>query len=333
MIGSKFNRICLTLGLLIAPFAAQANCTGENLLTQFAPAERQELEAAANAVPFAQGNLWEARKGEQSITLVGTYHLDDPRHDATMTRLIPLLQKAKTLLVEAGPQEEAALQSALANNPALIVLKDQTLPEVLTAEEWKTLSEALSKRNIPPVMAAKLQPWYVTMLLAIPPCMMANLEQAQNGLDKRVIDYAQTQSLPIEPLEPFDTLFKLFENLTLEQQLAMVRSSLATEPQAEDYLATLAESYFNGESRMIWELTAKMAEDQGDVSPEQAAADLAQMEEVMLTKRNQTWIAVIEAAAARGPVVAAFGALHLSGQTGIAQLLSENGWQLTALQP
>ena len=70
-----------------------------------------------------------------------------------------------------------------------------------------------------------------------------------------------------------------------------------------------------------------------EVAPEQAAADLAQMEEVMLTKRNQTWIAVIEAAAARGPVVAAFGALHLSGQTGIAQLLSENGWQLTALQP
>ncbi len=333
MIGSKFNRICLTLGLLLAPIVAKANCTGENLLTQFGASERQELQAAANAVPFAQGNLWQARKGEQTVTLVGTYHLDDPRHDQTMARLTPVLQQAKTLLVEAGPQEEAALQSALAKNPALIVLKDQTLPEVLTPEEWQTLSEALSKRNIPPIMGAKLQPWYVTMLLAIPPCMMSNLAQAQNGLDQRVIAYAQANGLPIEPLEPFDTLFKMFENLSLDQQLAMVRSSLATEAQAEDYLATLADSYFNGESRMIWELTAKMAEDQPDMTPEQAAADLAQMEDVMLTKRNQTWITVIEAAAARGPVVAAFGALHLSGRTGIAQLLSEGGWELTALQP
>lgn len=333
MIGSKFNRICLTLGLLLAPMAAKANCTGENLLTQFGASERQELQAAADAAPFAQGNLWQARKGDQTVTLVGTYHLDDPRHEATMARLTPVLQQAKTLLVEAGPQEEAALQTALANNPALIVLKDQTLPEVLTPEEWKTLSEALSKRNIPPIMGAKLQPWYVTMLLAIPPCMMTNLAQAQNGLDHRVITYAQANGLPIEPLEPFDTLFKMFENLTLDQQLAMVRSSLATEAQAEDYLATLADSYFNGESRMIWELTAKMTEDLPDMTPEQAAADLAQMEEVVLTKRNQTWITVIEAAAARGPVVAAFGALHLSGQTGIAQLLSEGGWELTALQP
>ena len=50
-----------------------------------------------------------------------------------------------------------------------------------------------------------------------------------------------------------------------------------------------------------------------------------------MTERNRAWIPVIEAAAPKGPVVAAFGALHLSGTDGVLALARARGFTLERL--
>ena len=120
--------------LLAAP--ARAACTGINLINAMPLADSAELRAAADAVPFARGNLWRATKGASTITLLGTYHFGDARHDATLTRIAPMIAAAKTLLVEAGPKEQAALQARLATDPsAMIITTGPTLRESLTDAE------------------------------------------------------------------------------------------------------------------------------------------------------------------------------------------------------
>ena len=47
--------------------------------------------------------------------------------------------------------------------------------------------------------------------------------------------------------------------------------------------------------------------------------------------RNQAWIKVIEDVAAKGPALVAFGALHLSGDQGVLQLLEQRGFTLRRL--
>ena len=47
--------------------------------------------------------------------------------------------------------------------------------------------------------------------------------------------------------------------LTEEELTEMLVSTLAIEDQAEDYSATLADSYFAGESRLIWEFRSRAA--------------------------------------------------------------------------
>jgi uncharacterized protein len=49
----------------------------------------------------------------------------------------------------------------------------------------------------------------------------------------------------------------------------------------------------------------------------------------MMTDRNRAWIPVIEAAAKQGPILVAFGALHLSGKTGVLRLLEQDGYSIT----
>ena len=316
------------LFLIAAP--AGAECVGQNVFDTMPPAKRASIEAAAQAAPYAEGNFWRAEKDGAVVTLVGTFHLDDPRHEATMARIGPWIDAATIVLVEAGPTEEAALKTHLARDPYLMVLKDTTLPELLPPDDWTALSSALKRRGIPPVIAAKFQPWFVSMLLAMPSCEAASPEQT-NGLDARVIERATSSLVPVRALEPYDTAIRIFERLTLEEQFAMVRSSLAMEDRAEDYAVTLSDAYFAGHSRLIWELSRAEARDVPGYDLAQIDADFAKMEEELMAIRNRAWIPVIDGAAKAGPVFAAFGALHLSGRDGVLALLEQDGWAILPL--
>lgn len=330
---SRLAPLLLCLVPVLSATAAQAECQGSNVMYDLPAAERAEIRAAADAAPFAKGLLWQARRGDQVITLLGTYHFDDPRHAAIMARATPLLDAATLLLVEAGPAEEAALKSAIARDPSLVVAQSgPTLPESLSPEDWKSLSAAMNARGMPAFMAAKMRPWYVSMLLAIPPCAMADQEAlVSGGLDQRLIRHATEQGLPIRALEPHDTVLTLFQDMPQADQLAMIRAALATEPRAADYAITLADSYFAEDARLIWDLSRHIALQMPGVPPEQTARDFDRMEEVLMTARNRAWIPVLTDAAAQGPVFAAFGALHLSGETGVLALLGAEGFTLERL--
>ena len=317
------------VSFLAAPVLAQ--CAGQNLFQQMPPDKLAALTAAADAVPFPRGNYWRATKGDATVTLIGTYHFDDPRHDPTLATITPVIQSASTVLVEAGPEEEKALKDLIARDPGKMMIMDgPTLLEQLPPEVWTQLSQALSQRGIPGFMAAKLQPWYVAVLLSVPPCAMAQMQDPK-GLDGLVIDTAEAAGVPVRGMEPFDTVFKIFGDMTQAEMVAMIQSTLAVEPQAEDYSATLADSYFAGESRIIWEYMRDVSYAMPGYTRAQVDAEFARMEQLLMVSRNQAWIPVITKAAADGPVFAAFGALHLSGEYGVLNLLQNEGFTLEQL--
>lgn len=317
------------LAVLTGP--AWAECQGQNLIDRLSAEDKAQLDAATDAVPFARGNLWRATRGAEEVVLLGTYHLDDPRHAAVMEVAGPLVDAAALVLVEAGPEEESRLMDRIGSDPGLVFITEgPTMIDLLPPGDWSALSRAMAARGIPAFMAAKFQPWYLAMMLGIPVCDAASAATAK-GLDGMVIDRAADAGIPLRALEPYDTLFTIFEALTIEDQIEMIQSTLALEPQAEDFAITLADSYFRQDGRMIWEFMRMAAEDLPGYTPERVAEDYAVMEDVMMIRRNQAWIPVIEEAAVRGPVFAAFGALHLSGESGVLNLLQDRGFTLERL--
>lgn len=319
------------VSLLCFAAPALAECRGKNLIAQLSPAAQTALRAEAAKQPFAVGNYWLATKADEEITLVGTYHFDDPRHSATLKALSPVLGRAKTLLVEAGPKEQDSLKARMADDPSLIVNTDgPTLAEVLSPTDWQHLRDAARARGVPSFMVAKFRPWYVSVLLAMPPCSM-DLATMPEGLDAQLIEAAAAQAVPVQALEPYDTLFSIFGGMSQSEQLDMITSSLALEDKSADMAVTLADAYFAEEGRLIWEFSKLQSLQMPGFTPERVEREFAVMEKAMMNDRNQFWIPVIMAAAAKGPVLAAFGALHLSGDQGVLNLLQAQGYTITRL--
>lgn len=323
--------LALMVALCAAPLA-QAACVGQNQIAMMPAAEREALVAAADAVPFARGNLWRATKQGREIVLVGTLHIDDSRHQPLMERVAPLVDAASVVLLEAGPEEEAELQTAMAGNPGLLFDMDgPTLPESLPPAVWDQLKQALRDREIPPFLGARMQPGFVSMLLSIPPCATESLGAGAEGLDQRIAARAAERGIPVRGLESFETLFRILAALTPEEQQRMLTASLSMEGGAEDAFVTMADAYFAGQSRLIWELNRRQMIAGSGLPAEQVEADIALMEETLVLARNRAWVPVIEAAAGDGPVLVAFGALHLPGEEGVLNLLARAGWRVKPL--
>lgn len=318
--------------------AKQAGCVGRDLLAELPPDRRRAIDDAVAATPHAHGIRWTATKGDARIEIVGTYHFQDPRHETMIAAMAPEIAHAGALLVEAGPDEERALRERLARDPSLMVdPSGPTLPERLGEKEWAELSAAMAERGMPAIMVSRMRPWYVSLMLGISPCMMGQIRAAGDtgGLDHRLIGLAQAGGTPVRALEPWDTALALFEGLTPQEELDMIRAAMPAARLADDYAATTLGAYFRGDIWAIWEYLRMDAYDHSGLDRSAVDRQVELAEERLMARRNAGWITPLNeaatAAAAQGkPVVAAFGALHLPGERGVLRLLEKDGWTIWA---
>ena len=326
---------------LLAGTGWGAECVGKNLIAALPKADQAWIREQAEAVPYHQGIRWRASKGDARISIIGTYHFDHPMHAATVERLTKELTQADKLLVEMGPTEEKLLQSSIISDPTLVMdPTGQTLPERLDAAHWGQLSEAMEARGIPAVMASRMRPWYVATMLAFSPCDMEQMMAkggATNGLDERLIDTAEAASVEIEALEPWDTVFRIFDNLSPQDEIDMIVYSLPMAKYADDYNTTMEDAYRAGDIWQIWEFGRLDAYKNSGMPKAEVDRMLADAEEYLINERNRSWIVPLTdaanvAAVKHKGVVAAFGALHLPGNQGVLRLLENDGWKIERIE-
>lgn len=318
------------VALLALTTVLSAQCRGQDLRDTLTPAEASELASELAVTPFPAGNRWRAERDGKTLHLVGTVHVDDPRLAQPLTRLRPVLETAGVVLLETTSQERSALFGTLSARTDLLVMPDATLPELLGEAVWQQLAEAMRARGVPPVMAAKFQPWYVATLLAIPPCLQAALAE-ENGFDMQIETLATDADVPVRALEGFDTGLRAFADMPRDMQLTMMQTAIVAPGAAEDQFETLMASYFDERHAESWILSGLLAARLSPLADAEADLAMQALSDALLDTRNRAWIPVIEDALAdaRAPVVAAFGAAHLHGDAGVLALLQDRGFVLT----
>ena len=154
----------------------------------------------------------------------------------------------------------------------------------------------------------------------------------KGGLDFMLWDAAEARGLGMRALEPWDTVFRLFGEATMEEQLDYLRTGVLEPALQEEMFVAVVEGYFEGDVGQAWELGRVSLNFIPGMEGEAGLALFEEMEEQLLTARNRAWIPVIEAAAAEhGQVMVAAGAAHLPGEEGVLALLEARGWTIAPL--
>lgn len=319
----------LILFYLLSASTSFAACLGTDLRSALTDEQKSEVQNRLAVTPYPSGNHWRAQKQGSTIHLIGTIHLDDPRLLDISNRLSGVIETSGIVLVEATEREEAQLKDAMSTRPDLLFLKDTSLAELLPEANWQALSTEMSKRSIPPMIASRFRPWYVAILLAMPPCLMAEMANGAKGLDHKLMEIAKAAAVPVQALEPYDTLFTLFEDDSIQEQLDVLRVGLATADSSEDMLATLINAYYAEDHALAWEISRALVLGTPGYDPAELERMFAMSETDLLTTRNQAWIPIIlKAAQEHKQITVAAGAGHLAGPLGVLALLEAEGYTL-----
>lgn len=316
---------------LTAGGAFAQSCTGIDQRDTLTLKEQNALSQHLEKVPYPSGNLWQARRGDRTLTLIGTLHVGGNLLAPIAQRATPHVKTADLLMVEATPEDEKAVQQHLAANPAMAFLVEgPTLIDLLPESLWEKVSTAASERGIPSAIAAKSQPWFLALSLAIPPCAMQDIAKGQFGLDKQLMAVARDKTVPVVALEdPLETI-ALLSSDPLDIQLEHLALGIFDTQLAEDGLATLTALYLEGEHAASIEISRLLARRSAPLDPAEFDALFDETMETLLDQRNLRWIERIESRSETN-IAIAFGAGHLSGTAGILALLKNRGYSLTRL--
>lgn len=323
-------RAALTALTTLTALPAFGLCAGESYLNQLPQTVQDEIAQAVEATPNNTGLIWTATKGDDTLTLVGTMHVYDARLELLRVRARPAIQTADLLMVEATADEEAAMQDAFIANPDLYLINDgPTLPELLAPDVWEKVQQAAQDRGLPSFFVAKFQPWYLSLTLGIPACAMAEIAQGVRGLDHMLIADAEAYDVPVQALEGWETLIDILTDGTQQEQIDLLKLGLIDAADQQALFVAMLDAYFSEQIARVWEVSQIAARELTGMSPEDAAAQMAETQDLLLDRRNQNWMPVIEAATeTHDNIVIAVGAAHLPGELGLVALLNAAGWEI-----
>ena len=321
-----FKKLCLLAAVVALPVQALAQtCGTRDLIAELGAEDRARLDALVAQHPYPTGNLWTARKGDTSVTVVGTIHIPDPRLSTVVEQLEDTVANADLLVLEATAEDEASVATLAAEKPEMFFITNgPTLIDILGEDEWAKVDERLAAMGIPGFLAAKFQPWYLSMTLAIPPCALAALQGGAKGLDRQLEVIANQSGVPLAALDETEAVLRLFADEPLEDQLDGLRITLETQADSSASSSTLVEAYFDGRIRESWEF-ARIQVEQAEI--ENGAALFEEVNQSLLVGRNQDWEPKITALLdGKENVVIAVGAAHLSGESGVLMALERAGY-------
>lgn len=307
-------------------------CAGADMLSALQkddPAVYQKIETEAAATPNGKGLLWKLEKaGERPSFLFGTMHMTDPR----VTTLPPAAQKAfdaaDTVVIETTEVlDKQKMLAAFLKEPELMMFTDSTtLSSLLSPDDAAAVNKALDARGIPPASIAKMKPWMLSAMVALPACELARQAGGTPVLDIKLAEDAKASGKAVDGLETIADQLRAMASLPLAFHMKGLVDTLKLGNRVNDLNETMIVLYQRGDIGMFWPLFRAVLPGGEDDS-----AGYAAFEETMITRRNKVMIDHAGPILAKGNAFMAVGALHLPGAEGLIEDFRKAGYTVTAV--
>jgi uncharacterized protein YbaP (TraB family) len=271
----------------------------------------------------ARGFLWEARKGDRRIDLIGTVHVGRPAFYPPPPELQARIDQAAVIAVEAdvfNAQKVAPIIEHTAYFAEREAGLEQRLPEPLRTR----VAALLPRYGLDPARAWRMKPWMLANTLVILDAIRAGFNPAY-ATEAYLYAQAQRGGKTIAEVESVDFQLRLFDSATPELQAAFLEQSVGSieSGDAGREVEELVSAWVNGDADAIEQLYATL---RGESAAEHFVL------EQLLEGRNPGMADAIERFAASGQrTLVAVGTLHYFGPRGLLVLLRGRGWSVNRL--
>jgi len=265
------------------------------------------------ALEFETGLLWQIDNGvSRPSYLFGTMHVEDPRITRLPDSVLEVFESSKSLTTEALLDMDQILQVST----ELLLVDGNRLEDLIGAEMFSKVSDAITAQGMTPQIASLLKPWAVAILLATP--------RAKSGifLDRKLYDMAQQRGKALFGLETLQEQLQVFNAMNLDDQILLLEETLAQINMIPEMIEQLAQAYLDRDIKRL----AELANEQFSGSRVQT-----QLKQQLLIDRNIKMVDRMQARIREGGAFIAIGALHLPGPDGLLSLLQQKGYVLTRI--
>ena len=294
----------------------------------FARLARRTAAAALVAVSafcapaLAQPAFWVVKDADSTIYLLGTVHLLKPETVWKTDKLLAAMKEAGQLWLELPTTDPQAMA------PEMMKLVTQyglspgaPLSGDLTPEELKTLDEAAKLAGLSAAQLNNFRPWFAALTISNAAMMRAGYDPS-SGVDMNVEAIFKTRDIKATGLETAEQQIKVFANMTREEELAYLRTTMEEYEKASTELDQMVAQWSHGD---VAGLEQMFVTDMKDESPE--------LYDALLKNRNANWtVKIQEMLKGKGTVFIAVGAGHLIGPDSVLAMLKAKGVKSERLQ-
>ncbi|MBK7230935.1 MAG: TraB/GumN family protein [Saprospiraceae bacterium] len=248
--------------------------------------------------------------------LFGTIHII-PAEDYFLPKgTVESFKNSKTLFMELDLSGAGDFENMLPIMDKIFMENDTTLADLLTPEEYMTVSEYMEQMGLPMMFFEKMKPMFLSAM-ASPEMNPANLQNGSvKSYEMEFAEMAKSQNKNLKGLETVEFQLSLFDQIPYATQAKlMVDAFKATDKQTGE-LDKLVEIY---KSQNLNLLQSAIEEGDDGLRPYMA---------ILLNNRNRSWIPVMQKNMAQGSCFFAVGAGHLGGPNGIIKLLKELNYKV-----
>ena len=272
--------------------------------------------AAENGHPLT---MWQVDGASNRIYLLGSIHLLRKKDHPIPSAIYDAYADAEVLIMELDMDDlDPVAEQALATELGLIQ-DGRTLRDLMGSglyAEAEILADAL---QIPLTLLDKSEPWYAAITVEIMMLMRAGFSP-MHGIEFHLSEYAKRDNKEIRGLETTRQQLEILDSLSPGSQRDMLIQALRESMDLVNVMDDLIDAWRYGDVEFLENnLLADMQDDD-------------ELHQALVLDRNINWVGQIqELLDDQDDYLIAVGALHLVGEEGVPQLLSQRGHVVSQL--
>jgi uncharacterized protein YbaP (TraB family) len=277
------------------------------------------LCVAANA--FAGPAAWRVTSSSGGeMWLLGSVHFLRAADHPLPEVIDDLYAQAGTLVMEIDLDDIDPVQSRSEFLSAAMLARGTTLPDVLAPETYTLAQTQASALGIDLTLLKNFEPWLVAITMLELGVGRLGF-RAEHGIEQYLLRKAQLDGKEVLGLETLATQIAIFDDLSADQQEALLEQTLAEIDSAEEVMNQMVEAWRVGR---LDELATTLMED---------FTEFPELYSTLVVDRNMRWIETLAALLEKPDRhLVVVGALHLVGEHNVIDLLAASGFSVEPIE-